>query len=379
VTRALVTLFAGAALLAAQRPHQKKQSTDERIAAIELRFKQSPGDAAVRDELTGGFLQKMRESADGSYLERAERLVDATLKSDPVNYAARGRRVEIAMQRHRFQEVIALAGTLAKERPEDSTVWGLLGDAFMERGEYDSAADAYQKMSDLRPSLASYNRVSFYRFVTGDAEGAIAIMRQAIRMGSPEPENVAWCLADLGNMLLKSGAGGEAERAYRDSLTSFPGYHHALFGLARVLAARQQFDGAIDTALQAQAKAPFPEYAGLLAQLYRKIGKPDLANRQLALLDITDKLDRAAGESANRSLALAFSDLDYRTDRALELARAELTVRRDVYTYDALAWALFKNGRHAEAVEAIGKALSQNTPEPSFREHAARILKPKIP
>jgi Flp pilus assembly protein TadD len=51
-----------------------------------------------------------------------------------------------------------------------------------------------------------------------------------------------------------------------------------------------------------------------------------------------------------------------------------LKVRQDVYTYDALGWALFKNGKIEEAAKAMDRALSQNSPEPSFHDHAARIF-----
>jgi tetratricopeptide (TPR) repeat protein len=241
-------------------------------------------------------------------------------------------------------------------------------------GHYDAASDAYQRMVDLRPGLASYNRVAFYRFVTGDAAGAIEVMRRAVRMGSREPENQAWCLADLGGMLFKTGASDEAGQAYHAALARFPGYHHALAGLARVAASQGRPEEAIQLLVQAQSKAPFPEYAGLLARLYRKTGREALAKKQIALLDMTDKLDRAAGETANRTLALALADLGHRTARAVELARAELEIRRDVYTYDALAWALFKDGKIEEAGMNIQRALGQNTPEPSFHEHAARIF-----
>src|SRR5262249_9118180 len=60
-------------------------------------------------------------------------------------------------------------------------------------------------------------------------------------------------------------------------------------------------------------------------------------------------------------------------DRALELAQAELSSRKDVYTYDALAWALYKNKRYAEAGAASAKALVMKTAEPAFYYHAAMI------
>jgi tetratricopeptide (TPR) repeat protein len=369
-----VVAFAAVSALGAARPIDRVPRTDERISDIERRLKQSPKDPALQNELAGAFLQKMRETADGAYLERTSRIVASILAADPANYDARRRLLEIEMQRHHFQQVVTAANALARERPEDPVVYGLLGDALMELGDYDHAPDAYQKMVDLRPSLASYNRVAFYRFVTGDGEGAIAMMRRAIGIGAAAPENVAWCLTDIGNMLFKTGAVADAEQAYREALTLFPGFHHAQAGLGRVLASRGQFDEAVDAFRKAQAVAPFPEYAEWLAKLYGRLGQNELRARQIQMLDVADKLNNAAGEAANRNLALAFADLDHNLGRSLALARAELDIRRDVYSYDALAWALFKNGQIAEAGAAIQKALVQNTPEPSFHEHAAKIF-----
>jgi Flp pilus assembly protein TadD len=222
--------------------------------------------------------------------------------------------------------------------------------------------------------MAAYSRISFFRFVTGDSSGAVALMRQAAGMRAPATENIAWCLADLGQMLLKTGAIDEAEQAYRQSLAVAPGYHVALAGIGRVLAARGLYSEAVQEFRSAQARLPLPEYAATLARLYRQLGNEDLAEQQIAELDLADKLSKASGEKANRSLALAFADLEHNPSRALELATAELEVRGDIYTYDALAWALFRNGKYEEAAAAIRKALSQNTPEPSFHEHAAKIF-----
>ena len=58
-----------------------------------------------------------------------------------------------------------------------------------------------------------------------------------------------------------------------------------------------------------------------------------------------------------RDLVLIFADHDIRPNRALELAEGELEFRKDVYTYDALAWALYRNHRYTEAREAMQKAL----------------------
>jgi tetratricopeptide (TPR) repeat protein len=257
--------------------------------------------------------------------------------------------------------------------PDDTWNWGTLGDALMELGRYDDAANAYHKMVSLHPDQSSYNRASYYRWVMGDAQGAIAIMQQAISAGSPSPENTAWCLVELGNLCFKTGRLVEAEQSYRSALRVFPRHYPAYAGLGRVQASERHYEDAIHSFRRAQAFVPMPDYAAALADLYRLTGNDAEAGRQLALLDVLDKMARAGNEKTNRNLALAFADQDRSLERALELARAELAVRGDVYTYDALAWTLYKNHQLLEAEDAAAKALRFGTPEPAFYFHAGMI------
>jgi tetratricopeptide (TPR) repeat protein len=207
----------------------------------------------------------------------------------------------------------------------------------------------------------------------GDAEGAIAIMQRAIAAGSSAPENTAWCLVDLGNLYFKIGRMAEAEEAYRSALRTFEGYYPAYAGLGRVQAAQGRYDDAITSFKLAQSAVPMPEYAAALAELYVRTGKKAEAERQLRLIDVIDKMARANNEKTNRNLALVFADQGRSLVRALELAQAELQVRGDVYTYDALAWVLYQNGKLAEAGEASRKALQFGTLEPAFYFHAGMI------
>jgi tetratricopeptide (TPR) repeat protein len=58
---------------------------------------------------------------------------------------------------------------------------------------------------------------------------------------------------------------------------------------------------------------------------------------------------------------------------SLDLARKELEVRHDIYTWDALAWALYKNGKLAEAAKASDKALQFGTRDSLILFHAGLI------
>jgi len=347
--------------------------TDERIAAYQKLAASKPEDLHYQNLLAGAYIQKMRETTDFGYIDRAEKLVNLTLRTEPGNYEALRLRSEIGLERHHFSEVAGFSRQMIGIAPDDSWNWGTLGDALMEMGQYEEAAGAYQKMMSLRPNQASYNRASYYRWVMGDAEGAISIMQRAVEAGSSSPENTAWCLVDLGNLYFKTGRLSQAAEAFATASRTFPGYHPALAGLGRVLSAQGNLPAAIENFQRAQAAVPMPEYAEALADLYERTGKPREALRQNQLLDVVDRMTVAANEKTNRNLALVFADQDRKLERALDLARAELDVRGDVYTYDALAWALYKNHRYAEAEEAAAKAMRFGTPEPSFYFHAAMI------
>jgi tetratricopeptide (TPR) repeat protein len=348
-----------------------RPSTDGRIAAYEKLA--ASGDVHEQNLLAGAYIQKMRETTDFGYIDRAARIVNHVLSAEPDNYEALRLRSEIGLELHQFAEVASFSRQMTRIAPDDAWNWGTLGDALMELGQYDGAADAYQKMVSLRPNQSSYNRASYYRWVMGDAEGAIAIMQRAIASGSSAHENTAWCLVDLGNLYFKTGRLAEAEESYRSALRTFDGYYPAYAGLGRVQAAQGKFADAIASLKRAQSVVPMPEYAAALADLYARTGKKVEAERQLQLIDVIDKMACANNEKTNRNLALVFADQGRNLARALELAQAELQVRGDVYTYDALAWALYRNGKLAEAAESSSKALRLGTPEPAFSYHAGMI------
>jgi len=350
-----------------------RMKTDERIAMFEAIGRAKPDDLHYQCQMAAAYLQKMRETMDPDYLNRASKIIENALATDRKNYEALRLRSAIELERHDFPKVAADSRELIQAAPEDPWNWGTLGDALMELGEYSAAAEAYQTMVRLRPDMASYNRAAYYRFVAGDAVGAREIMKRAIESGSRSPENIAWCLVDLGNMDLKTGHEDEARQAFEAALKLFPGYHPALGGLGKLYAARGETAAAIENYVKAQQAVPLPEYAAALEDLYIAIGRQEEARKQAARLEMIERLDRAAGFPANRNLAIAYADHGRNLDRALAMIREEMKTRRDVYEYDALAWVLYQKKQFAEAKQASDKALELGTPEPGFQRHAEMI------
>ena len=350
-----------------------RMATDERIKMYETLVNYKPGDFHYHSLLAGAFIQKMRETMDPAYLDRASKIVEAVLSADGADYEALRLRSQIELERHDFTKVAEYSRELIANSPEDPWNWGTLGDSLMELGQYDKAAEAYQRMVNMRPDLSSYNRASYYRFVSGDAAGAVEVMKRAIDAGSRSSENVAWCYVDLGNMYFKIGRVSDAEGAYLSALRAFPGYYPAYAGQGRAYAAQGRITEAIESYKRAQSAVPLVEYAGALQDLYALSGRPEEARKQAEMVDMIDKMEQASGLNVNRNLAMAYADRDRKTDRALDLVQRELSGRRDIYTYDALAWALYKNRKYEEAGKATEKALELGTPEPAFYYHAGMI------
>ena len=144
-------------------------------------------------------------------------------------------------------------------------------------------------------------------------------------------------------------------------------------GLGRVEASLGHNDAAIDNYKRAQSIVPLVEYAGALEDLYRASGLPGKAEEQRDLIATIEKLGKVTNEKTNRNLALLLADHNSDLDFALGLMRAEIPVRGDVYTWDALSWVLFKSGQTEEAKAASAKALKLGTPEPLFYYHASKI------
>jgi tetratricopeptide (TPR) repeat protein len=138
-------------------------------------------------------------------------------------------------------------------------------------------------------------------------------------------------------------------------------------------AARGDIEGAIHNYERAQSIIPLVEYTGALEDLYTAAGLAGKAREQRELISTIETLGRATNEKTNRNLALTLADHNRDLGVALELMQTEIPVRGDVYTWDAYAWVLFRNGRLEEAKAASAMAVKLRTPEPCFYYHASKI------
>jgi tetratricopeptide (TPR) repeat protein len=110
-----------------------------------------------------------------------------------------------------------------------------------------------------------------------------------------------------------------------------------------------------------------------LYDLYVRVGRPDNAHKQLELLEFIGTLNPLNERLFYRELALFYADHNLKLKESVELAKKELEVRHDIYSWDIVAWVLFKNGSIPEAAEAVDKALSLGTEDSLLDFHAGMI------
>ena len=206
-------------------------------------------------------------------------------------------------------------------------------------------------MVALKPSLASYARVSYARELLGRRAAAIDAMELALDAAGGRAEPTAWTHVELAKLHFGQGDVAAA-RAYRAALAAFPGYVTALDGLARVEAARGRTERAIALARRAVDTVPLPQLVGTLGDLLAAPADRRGA-RQIALVGAIERLQRANGVRTDLETALFDVDHGLRLADALVRARRAHRERPSIEGDDVLA------GRSCATALRGGAAASQ--------------------
>ena len=345
------------------------RSTDGKILAFQAAIEARPRDAKAYALLGEAYLQKYRETADAGYYEKAEGILRQALERDGRNLNAIVGLGTLALGRHDFDAALKHGLDARRVAPDSVAPYAVLVDAQVELGRYEAAGRTLQRMIDLKPNLASYARVSYFRELHGDLDGAVEAMRLGVSSNAFASENLAYVQTLLGNLEFSRGRPGAAAVAYRTALTSVPSYAPAGAGLARLAAARGNHRAAIDRYRRLVDRLPLPEYAIALAETEIAAGRRGDARRTLALVGAIAGLLRAAGVNTDAELALFEADHGSPSE-AVTLARRAFREAPSVRSADALGWALTRAGRPDRGLRYARRALALGSRDPLFLYHA---------
>ncbi len=351
----------------------RSSGLDAQIADLEQKIADTPT-VSRYISLSALYAQKARETADPSYYAKADGLMDLAAKLDPNNADVVATRAINQMGRHDFKAARAFGEQALAQNSSSAIYYGIVGDADIELGQYDDAVLNFQHMVDLKPNLASYNRIAYIRELYGDIPGAIEALQTAVIDGSTFSENIAYSYYELGKLYFRSDL-NQAKIQFNNSLSLFPEYAPALEGLGKVAYAQGKPGEAEAFFQRALTSLPVAQYAIDLGELYQAEGDANRASQQYLLAKIAFEKAASGGVNADLEEAQFFGDHDLELPTALEKARAAYAERPSILGADTLAWALYKNGDYKNAAAYSKEALRLGENDPLIAFHAGMIAK----
>jgi tetratricopeptide (TPR) repeat protein len=314
------------------------------------------------------WMRELRSSGDSGYALHAEACAEQARAIAPDDSRALALIGRVRLDGHEFRAARELAEQLLARDPDDRNALAIASDAALELGDVAAASSAAQRLIDRAPGLAAYARGSYLRWLHGDEAGAIELARAAIdSAGDPDELAMrAWILVQAAHLFWHRGDHEGAEAGYRMALDVRADYAPALLGLGKVAAGRGDYREAADVLARALAAHADLETAAWLGQVWERLGDATRAAQNQALAEKLGRHDR-------RALALFYADRRKEPRRAVELMRAELGLRGDIYSEDALGWALFANGELAEAEQHAERALRLGTRDALLLYHLGAI------
>ena len=314
------------------------------------------------------YLQEARITGHYTYYDMAAmKMVNDVLKKEPNNFEGLTFKALIFLSQHHFAEGLAVAEQVRQLYPYSAHVYGILTDANVELGRYDSALVSIDKMVSIRPDLSSYSRISYQREIHGDNEGAIEAMKMAVEAGSPGDEATEWSRIQLAKLYEHTGQIDYAKMNYTIALNNRPGYPHALAGLARIEIAEKNYLKAIDLYKKADSAITDFTIKEELAQAYLLNGNKEESARlsnmiveEMIKASRKNKTTDTSGHYSDREIAYAYINTG-NYDKALEHAMIEYNRRpENIDVNETVAWVYYNKGNAEKAVMYIKEALKTN-------------------
>lgn len=338
----------------------KETPAERAIAKAQGALTKDPASAKAAADLALAYARRARETSDPAFYEKGQAVLAPALGKDPSQFGALKAKAWLLLGQHRFTEVREIAVALNKRVPDDVMVYGLMADAATELGDYPAAEEAADWMLKIRPgNVPALTRAAYLREIFGDVDGALELMNMALdQTPFAESEDRAWLLTQIGHLELSRGNIAAAESALGSALGSFPEYHYALGQMARLRTAQGRLDEAVTLERRRYAVSPHPENLYRLAVAIERAGRKDEAKAAFEEFERKARAEMDGPDNSNRELIFYYLDHAKKPEEGLRIAMRESKTRRDVFTREALAWALHRSGRSAEAGTEIEAALS---------------------
>ncbi|MFI5755885.1 tetratricopeptide repeat protein [Streptomyces sp. NPDC051569] len=356
----------------ARGPATVADPTAAHITALQARLRRTPKDAVALGTLGLEYVQQAKSTADPTYYPKAEEVLQRSLALDTAdNFTAMGGMAALEAGRHRFTQALDWARRAIAVNPYNASLYGTLADACTQLGRYADAADAVQRMVDLKPGTPSLARASYVAELRGDTGTARTAMRRALQ-DAGGPADQAFAHYYLSELAFTGGDPATALTEAEAGLRAAPSSTALLQARAGAEAALGRTGAAVADLTRAVQRVPLPEYVLQLGELHQSLGLHREAAEQYQVFRAEQKLFTANGVALDSDAALFEADHG-NPGRALAIARQGIKSRPFLDSHDALAWALHVNGQDGEALAESDRALALGTRNALFHYHRGVI------
>jgi tetratricopeptide (TPR) repeat protein len=357
-------------------PLTSTASLDKAIGVWTANLRDDPEDFVSAQNLALDYYTRGRLTGNIDDYDRARKAIDVSLTVYPNDSGAKTMSALLQYTLHDFGASLSTAQAAYAADPTNLQALATIGDDQLELGQYAAAALTFGRLETAQPGAGVTARLAHLSLLEGRDGDAAALATKAAaeaRTEAADGPGLAFYDYLVGFIAFQRGRLQDADAAFGRALRDWPGSYLALEGQARVRAAEGRTADAIALYRTAIAIVPQPEFLAGLGDLYAVTGQPKLAEQQYAEVRLIARLQALQAQVLNRQLVLF--DVNHGEDlpNALAMAERELTVRKDVYGWDAYAWALLANGRAAEADVAMRSALAEGTHDALLEDHAGVI------
>ncbi len=348
--------------------------TESKLAELQQAAAVSPDDPELLAGIGNLLYQRGRETGDSAFFDEAARTFDAAVKLDPQNVNAITGQATLELNGHRFAEGLALARRAHRLGPGQVAPYPALVDGLIETGGYAEAGRTLERFLGVRAGLAAYSRVSYFKELHGDFEGAAQALRLAIAAGSGTAEGAAYVRVLLANLNAHRGRYAAAAAGYREALAIDPASRAASSGLALLAAGRGELDLAIERLRAGLADPPSPDALADLGEIEEAAGRTRAAERHYAVADRIEREGIAGGAGVDGAVTMFEADHG-KAAFAVELGRRAWRDAPSVVSADAYSWALLRAGRIEAARHMSAEAMRLGTRDPELLFHAGMIAR----
>jgi tetratricopeptide (TPR) repeat protein len=251
----------------------------------------------------------------------------------------------------------------------------LKADLDLQEGRYEDARKGYEGVIKDDRTWDNLVRLAYLNAKMGDVENAEQLYIEAEdEITAKEMRSYAWVELQRGLLDLTHGRYEGTWAHYERANEAYSGYWLVDEHVAGLLRAQGKLDAAAVLYEKVVARVPRPDLQQALGDLYVSMRKSDQAWpwHQKALAAYLESVQHGDVHYLHH-LSGFYADVREEGAEAVRWAHADLELRQNFSTQAALAWALYHDGRFAEALDVMHQALSSGVRDAKLFFQAAKI------